>query len=529
MATDQTKVDLHTALSKRIAALHPASWNKTWEKSAEAAMNKTPGKYGTELAKLEKRIAAMEEKQAEAMALQDQVDECNEILQRLDGKSDTFQSRVTSCQKSYQELFGKDTCLLEKPKQVEKLRERVKKLEADYEKKEAEGGAGEKKRRKKVSTPQAAPAAPTAPVSRLLKGKECTDYMSTLLDLTEKKNNPSTALYQMRDAIVDAFEKFVTSGHPEEAFEYDVGPIDFLIAPPPLTAAAAVAQKPPAKRGASAAASAAKSKKDPLVLCNHKVGGCATKVKALYAESVCLNCFKTHLKEKIRTLDDIPADMEKEYKLVYPSDKKTAAADPKKLAALLLAQPGIEGPIVSLGEDIRNAKDDDEEEEDDEDDEEDDSLVVNDSEVSYASSSSSSSESESDHYDDEKNADKKRGRAVSNPAPAGGGIGQIAHRILMAKMRTPMESRIKELCELHAKAATAKDSDEQNKYLAAADVALEKLEGLQNVFVIDFAYEKLRKPWPEVFLNYEEAEAKLAHLKSQYPGSNGEVQEKVLH
>ena len=265
------------------------------------------------------------------------------------------------------------------------------------------------------------------------------------------------------------------------------------------------------KPTAATAAAAAKVK------CSRKAGGCGTEVAELYAENVCLKCFKTHLKEKIGSMDDVGSEIEQEYALVFPSKKKATPADPKKLAALVGA------PIVAMESDINSGDGDDDEDDEDDEDEEDDSLVVSDNVVSYASSSSES-ESESEGYDDKVNSDKKRGRSEGG---GGNKLGEIAHRILLAKARTPIDSRLKELYDLHAKASTAA-SEEQNKYLAAADVALEKLETLKSIFVINTVLGKRHLTYPDAFCTFEEAEAKCALLKIQTPGLEGEVEEKTL-
>jgi DNA mismatch repair ATPase MutL len=275
-------------------------------------------------------------------------------------------------------------------------------------------------------------------------------------------------------------------------------------------------------------------------------------VPALF-DDVCLSCFKIHLKGKVEDVDamfkslkkhdtgayeesaDLRARIERAYAEVFPDKKNVAPASPVALAELIkeaLRDYSTDdgGGIVNMEEDL-DAMEDDEEEDDDED-EEDDSIVESDDVVRFDSDASSSSssddeEAEAGRYESKRNSNKKRERKEESDNDLT--VRAVAHRILLARHRTPIESRLNELYELHFKAAAAPASGaDQEKLLTAADVKLAELEQLTRVYCIVTTYNNKQHQHPFFFFTEEEAEGKLALLEKMTSGLTGRVEEKKL-
>ena len=457
-----------------------------------------------ETEKLEKQIS-------EAEASQDKLIQANKYMQEIKANVNSLSASedmkkvnisIEKFKKDYADLTKKisDSCMLEKAKQVEDLHERLITLQERI----AEG-----KGKSKATT--------TAVAKQVewLEGAELEAFGEKVGEALIQKPNPvlQAAFDEMLAKISDLMET-------KEKVIYNVAKLQNIMHPPP--------PMPQAKSASN------------VIKCHRKAGGCGNNVKALYKDQpVCFSCFLIHLKEKsqevIKTVEesdpmfDILAD---EYERVYPSEtvKGKQQADPSKLFELVKQISQEEG-VIPMEIDLNSNSGNGEDDEDDED-EEDDSIVVDDEEVSYASSASDEEDEEDDEeeeeeFDNKRNKHGKRERGA--PTTTTDALHTIAHRILLARERTPVEARINELFDLHRKAsAPGLDKAAKAKLVAAAEVKLDELDALKSVYIIHATFGTRSMVNPFCFYSEEEAEAKCALLEKQTPGLKGRVEEKKL-
>lgn len=506
-------------LLARAQTLNFRVWDKAHEvafRTAQESGDKRKAKTGLDRFKI--RLEEAEKANVEAMVRK--FDECTRMLQEL--KVPESAPKILKSLVKAKTLYAalEHACFIGKEKKIDELHDQlVHKVKDKLSASPASGGGGQKKR--KVAA--AAAAAPAA--AKIISGPELAKYagdMYTFLESLSDVQKKQPQMQQLKfafDVMFESMSEPKNDNNPDYA--YDVGPLDALKSAPPPQAAAAGATK-----------------------CHKKNGGCGKTVPSLL-DDVCLLCFKIHLKSKVEDVSamfkslkkhdtgayeesaDLRSRIERAYVEVFPEKKNVAPASPLALAALikealrLYSTDDDDGGIVNMEEDL-DAMEDDEEEEDDE---EDDSLVVPNDFVSYESDASSSSSSGDDEkYDSKRNSNKKRERKEDDEATLT--VHAVAHRILLARHRTPIESRLNELYELHFKASTAPNGAAQ--LLTAADVKLTELEQLTRVYCIMTTYNNKQHQHPFFFFTEEEAEGKLALLEKMTSGLTGRVEEKKL-
>lgn len=497
----------------RVSALLPGSL-----KPSTVKLLQSKATYNSkETEKLEKQISDAEAAQDALRAANEHMKEIVEQVPLLRVADDMkkLQISIDKLKKDFADLQEKiaKSCMLEKVKQVQDVYERLQALKGKI----AEASAGKKGNKPKNSQ---------ASSVQWLEGTALEEFGIKVGESLAQK--PNAALQAAFDEMLAKISEQMEKG---EKVIYNVAKLQNILTPQAPRPAGGGAQKGKAANTAGLQGGSQK--------CHRKSGGCGNNVASLYKDQpVCLTCFLVHLKEKsqevIKTVDeddpmfDILAN---EYEKVYPTHvvpgKQT---DPSKLHELVKQISQEEGVIpmeIDLNSNSNGGDDDDEDDED----EEDDSIVVDDDEVSYASSLEGEDEDEDeedDAYETKRNKHGKRERDT-------GGVGEsdklhtIAHRILLARERTPIEARINELYDLHRKASfSGLDDAAKTKLITAAEVKLDELDALKSVYIIHASFGTKSMVNPFCFYSEEEAEAKCALLEKQTPGLKGRVEEKKL-
>ena len=515
-------------LLARASALQFRVWDKTHEATFRAAQESgDKRKIKAAEDRFKKRLEEAEKANVEAMTRK--FEECTCLLQTL--KVPESATKILKSLDKAKSMYAalEHACFIGKEKKIDELHDQLVQKVVDKLSAASGGGGGQKKR--KVGVPAAASAA--AVVSKIISGEELSNYatdMYAFLESLSDDQKKQQRMHQLKaafDIMFDIMSEPKNENNPE--FSYDVGPLEALKSAPSLP--------PPAAGGGTAK-------------CHKKNGGCGKTVPALF-DDVCISCFKIHLKSKVEDVGamfkslkkhdfgayeeskQLQNRIERAYAEVFPEKKNVAPASPTELAALikeaLRNYSTDDGDIVNMEEDL-DAMEEDEVEDDDEDDG-DDSIVVSDDVVSFDSDASSLSSGGDDNdkkYESKRNSNKKRERKEEDADCDDLTVRAVAHRILLARHRTPIEARLNELYELHFKAAAATAAPAAAQLLNAADVKLTELEQLTRVYCIVTTYNNKQHQHPFFFFTEEEAEGKLALLEKMTSGLTGRVEEKKL-
>jgi len=265
--------------------------------------------------------------------------------------------------------------------------------------------------------------------------------------------------------------------------------------------------------------------------------GC-DKIRPVFANGMCEKCYKMCIKERYTEIEDherefpdllkkksatdAMRDDHSKLEAIMPSlydahvaFKKSSSNNLAPLIALMVdAEKILKVYFRDFGRHTRGAGggEDDEEEEDEfqESDEEEGE------EMSESESGGSGSDDDDDHHYADSPSKKKKSR-VSAPS----GADTLAHRILVAQRRTPIEDAMREITDYYLKGDDASQT--------VADVKLKELESLKTVYGLTVKNaDGVVKDWPFVFAHHEQAVEKRKLYQFDNPGTTYEVSKREL-